>query len=194
MNVRTTLRYGLLGLCLCVASSTAFATTVLKISLQEMTLGSDLIIQGTVSTARTVALRGNERHLQTQVTLQVHNVIKGKKGMKTLRLDLMGGKLGKWVMHIPGMPSFNPGEDVVLFLEKTKSNWALTGLSQGKFVVQKDQDGVRRVRRMSSGVHFMAKDGQGRIRETSPPKPMVQELGSFLAEIRTYLTVASNAK
>ena len=185
---------GLLGLCLCMASGSASATTVLKISLNEMTLGSDLIIQGSIKSAETVALGGNERHLQTHVVVNVRNVLKGQKGMKSLRLELMGGKLGKWITHIPGMPTFTPGEEVVLFLEKTRTNWALTGLSQGKFVVQKGSDGVQRVRRTVDGLHFMKRNKRGQIAETEPPKPMVQELGSFLAEIRTYLTAAKKAQ
>ena len=194
MKIHTTWISGLLGLCLCIASGTALATTVLKISLNEMTLGSDLIIQGSIKSAETVAIGGNERHLQTQVVVDIRNVLKGQKGMKSLRLELMGGKLGKWVMHIPGMPTFTPGEEVVLFLEKTRTNWALTGLSQAKIVVQKGSDGIQRVRRTVEGLHFMKRNKSGRILETEPPKPMVQELGSFLAEIRTYLTAAKKAQ
>jgi hypothetical protein len=183
-----------LVLTLTLTAAPARATTVIKISLQEMTLGSHTILQGTVAAARTIAVKGNERHLQTHVDIDVRNVFKGDKGMKTLRLELMGGKLGRWVMNIPGMPSFTPGEEVILFLEKTATNWALTGLSQGKFVVYQDAKGPKRVRRRLAGLHYVARDKTGRFAAVQAPKQRAQTVSSLVSEIRSYLRLNQPSK
>lgn len=176
-----------LALGLMLAEAPAHATTVIKISLQEMTLGSHTILQGTVASSKTIAVKGNERHLQTHVDIDVRNVLKGDKSMKKLRLELMGGKLGRWVMNIPGMPSFAPGEEVILFLEKTAKNWALTGLGQGKYVVYQDGKGVKRVRRRLAGLHYVARNKTGRFTAVEAPKEMAQTVSSLLSEVRGYL-------
>ena len=170
----------------------ATATTVLKLSLEKMALSSDLIVHGSVTRVEVVAVNGNERHLRTDVTIAVRDMIKGDRGTKELTLKLIGGKRGKWAMQIPGMPSFTQGEEVVLFLEKTDVSYALTGLGQGKFSVQ-TKDGKKMVRRNLSGMHFMGFDKTGRMAEVAPPRDNMQVLSALLAETRHVIEQAKKA-
>ena len=173
-----------LALALLIAP-TASATTVLKVTLPTMSVASHTIIHGTVKSARAIAVNGNERHIRTDVVIDIHSVIKGDKRLKTLTLELPGGRLGKWAMHIPGMPGFKDGEEVVLFLEKTANNWALTGLSQGKFSVVTQLDGRKLVRRKLDGIHFMARNNRGAIVAAEPPRDRNdQTLEDLLGEVR----------
>ena len=173
----------------CAAPLTARATTVIPITLDRMTASSDVILHGEVLSSRVVAVAGNERHLQTVVTVRVDRLLKGPKGTGEVTLRLPGGKLGKWAMQIPGMPTFKAGEEVVLFLEKTRTSWALTGLSQGKFTVYRDpKDGTRRVRRHLDGVHFVGFDPKGQFSPQPRPKDRTgQSAASLLSEVEGLL-------
>ncbi len=172
----------------------ASATTVVRVSLQKMTLTSDLIVRGTVTRSEVVAVGGNERHLRTDVTIAIERVLKGDKARKILELQMPGGRLGKWAMDIPGMPRFTKGEEVVLFLEKTPKRWALTGLGQGKFTVRTVADGRRLVRRELGGVHFVGFDPKGRFVPVAQPQDKPQQtVEALLAEVRHILKVAREA-
>jgi hypothetical protein len=179
-------------LTLLLLSVPANATTVLRISLEKMTQASDLIVYAEVLSAEPVAVEGNPRHIRTDVRLRVIQRLKGSPQTgQNLVLELPGGRLGDYGMHVPGMPSFRAGEEVVLFLEKTAVNWALTGLGQGKFSVVVDSNRHRTVRRSFGGLHFMGFDAEGRFQEMSAPvDPPSLPLQTLLERVRTILKAA----
>jgi hypothetical protein len=170
-----------------LAAPSAHATTVLRVSLEKMATTSDLIVHGVVTTSQSVAVNGNPRHLRTRVVVQIRTLLKGTQ-RGTLELDLPGGALGDYTLRIPGMPTFAPGQEVVLFLEKTSRSWALTGLSQGKYAVFLAPNGRKMVRRQLNGVHFVGFDAKGRTTPVPVPadKPQ-QTLSGLMAEVRFYL-------
>lgn len=167
----------------------ASATTVLRVSVEKMALASDVILHGEVVTSRAVAVNGNPRHIRTDVVIKVTDLIKGQRGTREIKLELPGGKLGDWTMHFPGMPGFKDGEEVVLFLEKTQTNYAITGLSQGKFSVFTAKDGAKRlVRRNLDGLHFVAFGQKGEFQKTATPEQRTEQtVDALKAEIRQHL-------
>jgi hypothetical protein len=191
--MRHTLLLPLFCLSFCAAPTGASATTVIPLTLDRMAGSSDVIVHGEVLRSQVIAVAKNERHLQTVVTVRVDRLLKGPKGTRELTLRLPGGKLGKWAMQIPGMPSFKAGEEVVLFLEKTRVSWALTGLSQGKFTVYRDpKDGTKRVRRLLGGVHFVGFDPKGQFSPKPRPRDRTgQSAASLIAEIEGMLRKAA---
>ena len=173
----------------------AGATTVVRIDLQTMTHASHVIVHGEVVSVTPVAVNGNERNIRTDIVVRVQDLLKGPRGLKTLTLQLPGGKLGGWAMQIPGMPGFTAGEEVVLFLEKTKANYAIAGLSQGKFSIRNDPDGVKRVRRQLDGVHFVGWDATGKFGPVVHPKDdPSQTLKALLGEVRATVRSLRNSK
>jgi hypothetical protein len=182
-------------------SPAALATTVIEIDLDQMTTSSDLVLHGRVRDARVETVAGNERHLRTVVEIDVIEMLKGERTRTSVRLELPGGRLGKWAMLIPGMPTFVTGEELVLFLEalpKTEARpegFAITGLSQGKFAVTVGEGGVKQVKRNLDGLHFYQKPGAERLVEKSgpgrahahhaPKAAMPQTLLGLLGEVRT---------
>lgn len=182
-------------------SPAARATTVIEIDLDQMTTSSDVIVHGRVRDAHVEAVAGNERHLRTVVEIDVIELLKGERTRKSVRLELPGGRLGKWAMHIPGMPTFQTGEELVLFLEALPATatrpegFAITGLSQGKFAVTVGDGGVKQVKRNLDGLHFYQKPGAERLIEKSGPSrahahaapkaAMPQTLAGLLGEVRT---------
>ena len=182
------LRMSVVTLAVLLTSALCGATTVMRVPLKKLAATSNVIVHGLVTEVRVVAVNGNERHLRTHVTVQVRTVVKGRDASPVMHLDLPGGQLGKWAMRIPGMPGFHVGEEVVLFLEKTARNWALTGLGQGKFSVDTSPDGVKTVRRRLEGMHFVGYDARGRFRAVgAPPSRTGVRLDALLSEVRGYL-------
>jgi hypothetical protein len=89
------------------------------------------------------------------------------------------------------MPTFAKGEEVVLFLEKTQRNWALTGLSQGKFSIYVGDKGRKLVRRKLAGVHYVGFSQKGQFRNM--PRPVDRAawaLTDLLSELRVLVQAA----
>lgn len=173
---------------------TASGTTVLRVSLEKMSSTSDVILHGDVVSSRAVAVDGNARHIRTEVVIRVRQLLKGPAGTKEITLNLPGGRLGDYAMQIPGMPGFSAGEEVVLFLEKTSTSWALTGLGQGKFTVIAGPQGERLVRRQLRGVHFVGFDAQGRFQAVpAPADHPARTVAALLGQVTQHLQTARTA-
>ncbi len=138
----------------------AGATTVLKLPLQEMTRKADLVVRAEVRDVQTRLEDGGFRPVATVATFQVLQVLKGQATSPVLRMELAGGRTDKAVFHVPGMPSFRVGEEVVLFLEKTPRGFIPAGLSQGKYTVSRDASGRMRAVREAHDVARVARDAQ----------------------------------
>jgi len=124
----------------------AGATTVLKLPLEEMARRADLVVRGQV---REVETAQDEQGLPTRtiVVLEVLEVMKGQPTAPVLRLALPGGVNAAGFRHVHGMPGFEPGEEVVLLLERSPNGWIPMGLGEGKFTVRRDLGDVPRALR-----------------------------------------------
>lgn len=119
-------------------ASSARATTVLRVPLEEMSRSCDLVIQARVQAVITSASPDDERRISTTVRLEILRVLKGHPTGPTLTLTLQGGRTERWTLHIPGMPQFRQGDEVVLFLERTSAGFRPAGLSLGTYRVHRD--------------------------------------------------------
>lgn len=118
-----------------LVTSAAMATTVLALSLPEMTHASQLIVRAEVAAVTPVDLRREGRGIFTDVEFNVLETLKGDVGERFV-MRLVGGRAADGLTYlIPGMPSFQAGEEVVLFLETTSLGHIPTGLGQGVFRV-----------------------------------------------------------
>lgn len=127
---------------------TAGATTVLKLPLEEMARRADLVVRAQVREAQ-VAQDDQGLPTHTVVVLDVLEVMKGQPTSPVLRLALPGGQNAAGFRNVHGMPGFDPGEEVVLLLERTSVGWIPMGLSEGKYTVRRDVGDVpRAVRRV----------------------------------------------
>lgn len=135
----------------------AHATTVINRNVPEMTRVSGLVLSGVV--ADVVPNQSAPGFpLATRVTVAVDRVFKGFMSGPTIRFMIPGGTRDGKVLVIPGMPAFTPGEEVVLFLERTPRGWIPSGLKNGKYVVSGDDAGRRVVWRDSDGLTRIATD------------------------------------
>jgi hypothetical protein len=94
-----------------------------------------------------------DRNLVTLATIYVKEVLKGDNS-STVTVVLPGGvdanRKFPIAMTYPGAPRINPNEDVFLFLtrdDEVGGGYAITGFSQGKFSITKDEEGQEVVSR-----------------------------------------------
>ena len=169
-----------------VAAQAAFATSVLKFSLQELTKKSDSIVMARVDDAVS-SWDAAHKEIYTFYTLSVLQSVKGNKGTRTITLRQLGGTVDNIASVVPGMPSFKKGEEVILFLTPKDAAgypWVM-GLQQGKYSIVTGKDGVKMVRNDLAGTEFFTKTG-GHVEATTAPD---MPLNAFLDGIKTSLNV-----
>jgi hypothetical protein len=168
-----------------VGAQVAFATTVQKLSLQELSKKSESIVMARVDDAFS-SWDAAHKEIYTYFTLSVLQPVKGSKGATTITLRQLGGTVDNIASIVPGMPSFRKGEEVVVFLTQKDAAgypWVM-GLQQGKYSIA-EKDGVKMVRNDLAGTELLSKTGEKVDAVTAPDMP----LNAFLDGIKTSLNV-----
>jgi hypothetical protein len=115
------------------------AGTALRMELEDLVREADLVVEGRVLADQ--ARRDVRGLVSTTYTLSVRRTFWGTP-LGTRRITLPGGVLpdGTGTL-LPGMPTLQLGEDVLLFLSAAGSSGARmpVGLAQGKFRVVHDR-------------------------------------------------------
>lgn len=111
----------------------SYASTVERLSLDDMVKKAQTIIQGKVRSSRT-HWSANGKLILTTYTIDVAETIKGQQS-KSVELTTIGGTIGDLMLYVSGMPAFQTGEDAVVFIEKSAGFSTVVGMSQGKFEV-----------------------------------------------------------
>jgi hypothetical protein len=112
------------------------ATTAFPVTVEGLTRVSDTVVRGKVL-SRESRWSGDRKLIFTFVRLQILEVWSGSAPAEvTIRVP--GGVAGDYGQMVDGAPSFEVGEEVVVFLQ-TGPNVQVSGLAQGKFQVDKGQ-------------------------------------------------------
>lgn len=128
-----------------VVSSTAYATSVVEITLEEMLQNSALVFEGRVID---VQVRENaNRVIHTQITFEIDDVIKGEVKGRKITLGFLGGELGGRKLSIADMQMPVLNERGIYFVESParKQVHPLYGWSQGHLRLEQDAAGTERV-------------------------------------------------
>ncbi len=112
-------------------STAVHATTVEKLTLDDLAARAEEIVQGVVRTSRTY---WSGKLILTTTTIEVTEAIKGKP-TRTMEITTVGGQIGDTVLHVGGMPVFVSGETTIVFVGKSNGYLTVLGLGQGKFTV-----------------------------------------------------------
>lgn len=121
-------------------ASPAAASTVVGLDLTALTGGSDAVVHAKVIRVQS-RWTADRRMIVTDVELEVVDTLKGSPA-GTVHLQQPGGVVGDVGQHVAGAPVFRQGEEVVVFLERALAGrFGVTGLSQGKFRVERSADG-----------------------------------------------------
>ncbi len=121
-------------------------SAVRSVTLDDMAKNSALVFEGRV--IRRESRKMDASHLlQTHVTFEVIDVIKGVVNSRTITFAFMGGSLGDMAMEVGGLEIPRLGERGIYFVENPGRVQVhpLYGWSQGHFLIEKDLSGVDRV-------------------------------------------------
>ncbi|MEW5978067.1 MAG: hypothetical protein AB1898_19910 [Acidobacteriota bacterium] len=128
---------GLLAGCFLFIGGTAWATTVERLSLEELVQKSNRIVQGQCLSTES-RWTADHRLVLTRSRFAVTEDLKGKSG-GFITVITVGGTVDNITQTVSGMPEFRTHEEVVLFLEPAKSGgWQPLGLAQGKYRIVRD--------------------------------------------------------
>lgn len=111
------------------------ATTVPKMELAQLVSTADSIVQGRVDS---VESRWEDKLAYTYVSITVDDPLKGER-RRTVMVRQLGGKIGSLNVTVAGMPKFEPGTQVIVFLKSQQNGtFDVVGLSQGKYEIVDD--------------------------------------------------------
>jgi hypothetical protein len=134
------------------------ATTIPRLTFEQLTDASDVIASGTV-TRSWAAWDAEHKYIWTHYTLSVGDSAKGNSA-STVEFAEPGGALGATTMSIAGTVSYGIGDRVVVFLSRMPNGYLRTsGWSQGKYTVSPD-----------GSLHGYASSGAEVIDARTPPR------------------------
>jgi len=168
-------------------ASTASATVMVEVPLEDMIRNADAIVHGTVTRSGVrMAIGDGGMEPQTLTTIEVHEWLAGEGG-RTVRLRELGGRWQGGGVHYEGTPTYRAGEEVVVFLEprdEAPHDLRTYAMAQGKFVVRPGVPGAPdTVRRDLSGVAF-ARWADGHQTVSPPGREPAMQLDVFLDFVR----------
>ena len=124
------------------------ATTIAPAYLNELAVSATTIVYARVTDTR--ALVSDDRlRVESLITAEAIGYLKGNMG-RTIAFRVPGGTVGAYKTVMVGAPSFQAGEEVILFIAtggaRTSPQPYLVGFSQGVYRVRvDDRTGIRMV-------------------------------------------------
>jgi hypothetical protein len=115
------------------AAAPASAATFVVPTVENLARSSDVVVRARVLDLASRALaRGR---IVTEVEVLVSSAWKGAPDA-TLRFVVPGGRAGGLALRVDSAPTFDRGEEVVLFLSRSGAAWRVNGQALGKFRVE----------------------------------------------------------
>jgi hypothetical protein len=150
-------RISIFGIGLLLLAVQAPATTLERLSLEEMAANSHFIVRATV-VGQTAVQRGSL--VYTVYSLRVTERIKGEAA-NPLQVSVPGGTVGRLRQTFSGSPSLTTGTEYVVFIWKGRSgNLHIIGLSQGLFKLTVDKAGDTVLSRGAVDAQLVDKSGK----------------------------------
>jgi hypothetical protein len=130
-----------LGVLVVLMASATSATVLLALDVEDLAVMSPVVLVGEVNTVES-GWNSDRTKIHTRVQITPVEVMKGPSDLGTVTVKFLGGKVGDTVAHLPGVPRFEVGEKVLVFLEprEDKEGYLPVGFYQGKFKVFRDPD------------------------------------------------------
>jgi len=129
-----------------VAFTQMAATTVIPPTFEQLVQQAEVIFQGTVTNSRSIwEGEGGQRHIETYVTFNVEDSVKGQAGA-SYTIRMLGGTVGDETMEVTDAPKFKVGDREILFVEHNNDQFIpLVGINHGRFHVRHDDQAGRDV-------------------------------------------------
>lgn len=128
-----------LGILVLVMAPVAGATVLLALEVEDLAVMAPVVLVGEVNAVES-SWNPQKTKIHTRVLITPIEVLKGPADLGTVTVKFLGGKVGDTVASLPGVPRFEVGEKVLLFLEprKDKDGYLPVGFFQGKYKVFSD--------------------------------------------------------
>ena len=128
----------------------ARATTLARMNLDELAAAADAVVH-------VQCLQNESRWEGSEIwTFTSFEVVETMNGAvpRFLSVRLLGGRVGHLISTVSGVPRFVPGEEAILFLERTRAgDFSVTGWVVGTFRIHRDgRTGKQRVTQDSSSI------------------------------------------
>jgi hypothetical protein len=137
---------GLIGITL-FASATIQATTLARLSLDQLTAAADAVARVRCVSAGSKWENGQ---IWTITTFDVVEPIKGSLASRVV-VRLPGGRVGHLTAAVEGAPRFAAGEETIVFLQRVSvSEYSVAGWVQGTFRIAQNLPGNEIVTQDSS--------------------------------------------
>jgi hypothetical protein len=112
------------------------ASSLARMSIEQMTRASSLIVRATCVSSAT---RWQDGEIWTVTLFSPEDVWKGSAS-GAIEVRLLGGTAGNITSTVEGVPHFRQGEEVVLFLESTKyGDFSVVSWIQGTFRIARNE-------------------------------------------------------
>src|ERR1700681_1596546 len=95
------------------------ATSVRRLNFDDLIASAHSIVEGSVVSSNTYR-SSDGKLIFTSYTINAQESLKGSI-QQTVTVTTVGGRIGNTVLHVAGMPVFQPGDRAILFLEQSKS-------------------------------------------------------------------------
>ena len=164
-------------------SSQAGASMAVEMSLEDMAVQSREIILGEVKDK--VSFWGeDQKKIFTRISIEVSEVIKGVSIEKNLEIVQPGGEIGNIGMKVQGLANFNIGEETLLFLQKSKGDYTVVGLAQGKISIKTEIGTGKKIAERGK-TDLMVQNMKGQVGPMSTIGPI--ELDQLITRIKDVL-------
>ncbi len=135
---------GLLGVALISGAASAI---MVALSVDDLTAQAEVVVVGRVSDIQS-AWSADGKTINTTVTIEVTDTVKGQTEGKEIGLTYPGGVVGEVGLKVSDTPSFEPDERVLVFLsappqaqgtsQSAPVIYEVVGLAQGKYSISDD--------------------------------------------------------
>ncbi|HKW89141.1 MAG TPA: hypothetical protein VJN21_10325 [Candidatus Acidoferrales bacterium] len=111
------------------------ANTLAPLSLEQITSAAAVIVHARCSDTES---RWRDGEIWTITSFRTEEIWKGAIPHH-FQIWMIGGRIGQLTSYVPGAPQFVPGEEVVLFLELTRSgSLSITAWGEGTFRIHRE--------------------------------------------------------
>jgi hypothetical protein len=134
--IRTLAALALITASFAVSDSSALATTLKRMSIADLSRAAHTVARARCITNST---RWEAGEIWTFTTFDVEETWKGSASAQ-ITVRLLGGRAGNLTSTVSCVPRFSPGEEVVLFLERTTAqDFSIVSWMQGTFRIGLDR-------------------------------------------------------
>lgn len=133
--MRTRMRITILLLQAILFVPAAWATTLARLSLDQLAGGADAVARVRCASARS---RWENGSIWTVAQVEVLETMKGQLPSE-IEVRLPGGRVGHLTATVDGTPKFHPGDGAVLFLERSRAGgFTVAGWVEGTFRISRN--------------------------------------------------------